>query len=191
MVRVNRELPSVIDGAFRYSDPWFRVYIESIFGERLGMLPGAVAEVEEELFARFEDPRTFRLYPGAVELFEELRRLQLGVGIVSNWSPRLEKILAGLELEGFLDFVLCSSIEGVEKPDSAIFARALERAGVSAGEALHVGDHPVKDVQGALQAGIDAVLIDHRGRHEEPAEARWTRVGGLDELRSYILRRCS
>jgi len=45
------------------------------------------------------------------------------------------------------------------KPHPAMFIRAMQQAGVTAQDTLHVGDHPVHDIQGARNAGIDAVWI--------------------------------
>ncbi len=40
---------------------------------------------------------------------------------------------------------------------------ALERLEVEAGAALHVGDHPLEDVEGAQAAGMEAVLLVRGG----------------------------
>lgn len=53
---------------------------------------------------------------------------------------------------------------GAAKPDARIFAELLERAGVGAGEVLHVGDDPHADVAGAIQAGLQAVWINRDAR---------------------------
>lgn len=188
MVRINAELPAVVDGGFRYTDPWFEAYIRRIFRDELG-LPGAeLGAVTQELFARFEDPATFHLYPGARDLLATCRAHGLVLGVISNWSARLPRVLAGLGLDGAFDFVLCSALEAMEKPDPAIFRAALERAGVPAQRALHAGDHPEKDGY-ASRLGIEAVLVDHRGRLEGRPPDGLTRVGGLPELQDHILSR--
>jgi len=190
MLRAHRELPKVLDGDFRYTVPWFQAYIRRIFHAELGLEEEALEELSAELFARFDDPRTFRLFPGTNELLDELRGRGLFLGAISNWSPRLPGILEGLGLEGRLDLVVCSAIEGVEKPDPAIFETALGRAGVRPAEALHAGDNLEKDVRGALGAGIGAVLVDHAGTRRGEPEAGVPSVGSLGELLSYILERC-
>ena len=50
----------------------------------------------------------------------------------------------------------------MEKPDPALFHRALERLGAEPADALHVGDRVELDLAGARAAGIDSVLIDRR-----------------------------
>jgi FMN phosphatase YigB (HAD superfamily) len=49
------------------------------------------------------------------------------------------------------------------KPHPSIFERALERAGVTAIEALMVGDSFKHDIEGALSAGWRAVLLKRSG----------------------------
>ena len=60
--------------------------------------------------------------------------------------------------------------------------RARRPAGVSAAEALHAGDDPVRD-GGARELGIEFVLVDHRGAHPG-ADAR--RVPDLPALGAHI-----
>lgn len=177
-------LPDRVDGAFRYSDGWFQAYISHIFVGELGLDAGEVAPITRELFDRFEDPATFRLYDGARELVAELRAEGLVVGVISNWSARLPRVLAGLELTDAFDFVLCSAIEELEKPDPAIFHRALERAGCDASTCLHAGDHPDKDAAAARAVGIRPVLVDHADALDD---GPFPRVRSLDELRRHIL----
>ena len=175
-----------LDGAYRYADAWFGAFVERIFCARLGLARSELAPLLDELFARFEDPATFRLYPGARALLETARERGLVLGVISNWSARLPRVLAGMGLEGAFDFVLCSALERMEKPEPAIFEAALERAAVQPEEALHAGDHPERDVQAALAVGLRAALVDHRGIRTSVPEGA-LHVTGLDELRTVIL----
>jgi putative hydrolase of the HAD superfamily len=49
------------------------------------------------------------------------------------------------------------------KPHPSIFEKALERANVTAGEAMMVGDSFKHDIEGALNAGWHAVLLRRSG----------------------------
>ena len=186
MVRsAHDELPRRIGSAYRYSDPWFRAYIHRIFGQNLGLPPAEVANVTEELFARFEDAATFHVYPGAIELLEHLARRGVRLGVISNWSERLPRVLEALGLTRYFEEVLCSATEGHEKPAPELFAAALARLDVRAELALHVGDHPRND-GAAAQLGIQVVLIDHAGFRPESEHQT---VGSFDELRVVLDRR--
>jgi putative hydrolase of the HAD superfamily len=46
------------------------------------------------------------------------------------------------------------------KPDPRIFEILLQRAGLRAGEAAHVGDDPEADVEGARGAGLRPVWLN-------------------------------
>jgi len=182
MRQAHRELPARIDGAFRYTDPWFAAYIQRIYHHHLGLERSCLAELSEGLFARFSDPSTFELFPGALELLDELRAAGLKIGVISNWSPRLPGLLASLGLAQRLDFVLCSAIEEAEKPDAELFLRALARAEVAPHEALHAGDDLEKDVLGARRAGVRAVLVDHADVHARLGVSRARDLAGLLDL---------
>jgi putative hydrolase of the HAD superfamily len=190
MARAHAELPARIGAAWRYDDAWFRAYMERIFCRELGLAAGALPPLARALFARFADPATFRLAPGALELLEALRRADLRVGIVSNWSTALPKLVDGLGLGALVDVVVTSALEGVEKPDPEIFARALARIGGRAETGVHAGDSYERDVLGARTAGLDAVLV---GRPDAlpPGESGGSLLvaGSLRELRELILER--
>lgn len=47
-------------------------------------------------------------------------------------------------------------MEGLRKPDPAIFLRALTKLGVKAEETLFVGDHPENDIRASRAAGLRA-----------------------------------
>lgn len=62
-------------------------------------------------------------------------------------------------LSDFFDFQISAADVQAAKPDPAMFYHAMEKAGVNQAQTLHVGDHPLHDIQGARNAGIDAVWI--------------------------------
>ncbi|MBK7642738.1 MAG: HAD-IA family hydrolase [Planctomycetes bacterium] len=187
MRKAHRELPREINGAWRYTERWFEAYIERIFTVELGLPPERLPQLSRALFARFSDPATFELFPGALELCERARARGLVVGLVSNWSQRLPGLVERLGLAARIDFVICSAIERAEKPDLEIFRMALERAGVSADEALHAGDDLDKDFHGAQRAGLRAVLVDHARARTDKAP----RVHDLRELDEWVERLCA
>jgi putative hydrolase of the HAD superfamily len=105
----------------------------------------------------------FRAYPDAAPALASLRERGLTLVCVSNWDVSLAGVLERCGLGNALDGVVTSAGVGARKPDPAIFAAALELAGCEPAEALHIGDTPGEDIEGALAAGIPALLIDRRG----------------------------
>ena len=89
-------LPQQVDGAFRYSDPWFRVYIARVFQDGL-RFEGDLEGLAEHLLATFSDARTFAAFPDASGLLERADGLRTAV--VSNWGPRLAPLMAALGIE--------------------------------------------------------------------------------------------
>ena len=84
------------------------------------------------------------------------------LSIVTNGQDDIQRgKLSHLGLGEHIRHLVISANVGYEKPDPRIFEHALELAGVSANEALVVGDRVETDVVGAKAAGIRAVWFDH------------------------------
>jgi putative hydrolase of the HAD superfamily len=133
----------------------------------------------DALYARFSDLASYRLHPDAQPTLERLRRTDLTLGLISNFEEWLERLLEALDVARFFDVTVISGIEGVEKPDPAIFRLALERAGVTAERSLYVGDNPTFDVEAARAVGMIPVLIDRRGRYADTGALRITSLEDL------------
>lgn len=117
------------------------------------------------------------LFPGVLPVLAALsQRYQLGT--ITNGNADIRR----LNLAGYLGFSVDAESLGAGKPSTLPFARALAYAGVSSNQAVHVGDHPVDDIEGALNAGWQAIWFN-------PNALPWTRVvqpsaiiQGLDAL---------
>jgi HAD superfamily hydrolase (TIGR01549 family) len=105
------------------------------------------------------------MYPDVVPTLEELRRSGYLVGLISNAHPDLRKLLTLFDLLAYFDAPIISGEVGLMKPDPKIFRRGLESLGVGPAEAVHVGDDPVVDYEGARRAGLQAILVDRQGRY--------------------------
>ena len=105
----------------------------------------------------------FHAFPDAIPALDRLRAAGLRLVVASNWDVSLHERLAETGLARRLDGAVTSAEVGRAKPDPAVFARALEIAGATADEALHVGDSRSEDVVGARNAGIEPVLVDRGG----------------------------
>jgi len=145
------DLPSTLDGNFRYSSAWFQAFNQRVLAE-CGVEEGLLEKGHLALRKYFEDPASYRVFDEVLEVLELLDEHGMQVGIVSNWSDHLPELLES--------FIITSADLKVEKPGRAIFERALFRAGVAASETVHVGDHFERDIEGALNAGLRAVWVD-------------------------------
>ena len=187
MSRAHAALPREVPGGFRYSDAWFRAFQWRIFVEDLGLERARFEPLSARLFERFESADTFVLHAGARELLAALREHGLKLGLVSNWSERLARLVEALGLASAFDFVLGSAEARLEKPERAYFEAALRHARAPASACLHAGDDLERDARGALGAGIRAVLVDHDGRLGAAERALCPVVGSLPELQDLIL----
>jgi HAD superfamily hydrolase (TIGR01509 family) len=79
--------------------------------------------------------------------------------VLSNFTANLPLIVEEVGLGATVEEVLCSAIEGLRKPDPAIFRLALDRLGVHAGEAVMIGDSLGNDIQPAKALGLTTVWL--------------------------------
>jgi putative hydrolase of the HAD superfamily len=94
---------------------------------------------------------------------EALKARGYMLAIVSNTmrtpGAMLRKILEFYGLLPCLTVATFSDECGIRKPDPEIFHLTLRAAGVPAEEAVHVGDDPTLDVQGARAAGMRVIQV--------------------------------
>ena len=124
---------------------------------------GAPEPPLSEVRAAMLDSIRFSAFPDAVPVLRELRGRGLRLVVCSNWDCSLPEVLDSCGLLELVDGVVASAAVGADKPAPLVFERALSLCGCAADEALHVGDSPRADVDGARAAGMRAVLIDRSG----------------------------
>ena len=124
-----------------------REEVAAFFAEyerRLLTAAGAVdvsLDTAERIWQRVSaTPKTMALYPDAKDVLAELSAEGLRLGVVSNIGPELDNWLDRLGIADLLPVRATSTNTGANKPWPLIFEKALEWAGVSASEAVHVGD---------------------------------------------------
>ena len=91
-------------------------------------------------------------------------------GILTNGFKVLQRQkINKYHLADHVDFTLVSEEAGYHKPDPEIFKQALNLADCALpAETLYVGDNPVTDIQGALNAGITPILMNAKSVFEPP-----------------------
>lgn len=99
------------------------------------------------------------LFPGVHEMLHQVRDMGLKIGLLSNarsdWAVR--EILEHLDLTKYFDVILTSAAVGFRKPRPEPFRHVLERLGLSAGEAVMIGNSIEADVVGARSLGIKTI----------------------------------
>lgn len=155
-------------------------------------LPGRSAPPIELFRRAFSSPGSWRIYDDVLATLHALKAAGFRLGILSNWDSRLEMLLDALGLGPHFDAVICSALEGREKPAPRIFARAAEALRLEPSQIVHVGDRVLEDYRGAREAGMHALWIDRSpdgaGADGVPAGDR---IGSISEVGERLLRRTS
>lgn len=90
------------------------------------------------------------------------------IGLITNFNdgPMQREKIRGAGLDGQFDGVYISGEIGVWKPEPGIFEHAASDLGVDPSDCVHIGNNIQSDVEGAMAAGMGAVLVeeDHRPR---------------------------
>ena len=163
MARENARTP-LADRSVQDRDTFFAEY------ERL-ILQGAGLDVSLHLAREIwqlaaQVPKELDLFDDVLPALELLKGRGVVLGVISNLRRDMDELCRQLKLDPYLDFCVTSQEAGAEKPHSPIFLAALQRAHVSAQEAVHVGDQYQADVEGARAVGIKPVLLDREGWYQ-------------------------
>jgi len=124
------------------------------------------------------------LFDDVLPTLKMLKERGLVLGLITNATRDKLAIHRKLGLEDYLDFAVTSQEAGADKPKLPIFLAALDRAGVKAFEAIHVGDQYQLDVVGASEAGINPILIDRYDLYPEVSQC--PRIHSLTELVQHL-----
>ena len=145
-----------------YSHDLFVHYTASII-EHMGGRGPRVVEAAREIYEQWASNHHFEMYDDAAPVLRALQERGLKVGIISNSHRSLDAFCEHFSLRDLIHASVSSSEHGYMKPHRSIFDAALEQAGVPASGAVMVGDSLKHDVEGALAAGMRAVLLRRSG----------------------------
>jgi putative hydrolase of the HAD superfamily len=173
--------PLAFPGAAREQIPalefgWWKRVVRDTFAPYGGV--EREDELFPELFDLFRTDQAWQLEPDAVGLLAELRQRGRRLGMITNYDSRVRDVLVSLGIARFFDDVIVSSEAREAKPGKEIFLEGCSRLRTDPRMALHIGDDPREDYEGAKAAGLNAILYDPKGVHAEKA----VRVGRLVEV---------
>ncbi|MDP6064355.1 MAG: HAD family hydrolase [SAR202 cluster bacterium] len=129
-------------------------------------------------------PHTLAPFDDVVPAMEQLRERGLTVGLITNMDGKGSDIVDDLGLSDQIYLAVTSGEAGAAKPSAAIFLAALARAGTEPDEAIHVGDQPSSDIEGALGVGMGAILLDRDCNH--PGYTACPRIESLVDLAALV-----
>jgi HAD superfamily hydrolase (TIGR01662 family) len=141
-----------------YDPDLFIAYTRHIIEQMGGHGPGVDA-CAREIYEEWAACQHFELYDEVPSVLRTLAASGIRIGLISNTQRCLTSFQSHFELQGLIAAAVSSFEHGRMKPHPSIFHAALDRVGVSAGEAMMVGDSLRHDIEGALRAGMRAVLV--------------------------------
>ncbi len=151
-----------------YDAEMFVKYTRHII-ERMGGGGARIDDCAREMYAEWAACQHFELYDEVPAALGTLAEAGIRIGLISNSHRCLASFQSHFDLQGLITATVSSSEHGLMKPHPSIFAAALQLVDVPAEAAMMVGDSVRQDVEGALDAGLRAVLL-HRGDGEHPRE---------------------
>lgn len=123
------------------------------------------------------------LFDGAIEVLEYLKpKYKLHI-ITNGFAHVQEKKINNASLGGYFTTITNSELAGVKKPNSIIFDYAVNLAQSSKENSIMIGDDFDADVNGALNAGLDAIFFNVKNI-ETPEN--YKQINHLLELKKYL-----
>ena len=125
---------------------------------------------------------------GAHELMDYLRQKGYRMHLCSNGFHEVQyKKLDACGMRNYFDTIILSEDAGANKPMKPYFDYALKVSGASRETTLMIGDNLSSDILGALNAGIDAMLVNRWSIEAKniPTNVTFT-VGSLREIKNIL-----
>ena len=114
-----------------------------------------------------------RLNEDALTALKGLRSRVHKIGLISNTGrtpgEALRRLLESYGVLQFFDATVFSDEVRSRKPDRKIFEETANRLSTNLTNMVHIGDNPEADIWGAKQAGMRALLFEHK----MPDISRW------------------
>jgi putative hydrolase of the HAD superfamily len=151
-----------------YSAEIFVKYTKHII-EQMGGRGARLDACAREIYDAWAACRHFELYEDVAPTLRRIAEAGVQIGLISNSHRCLASFQAHFELQGLIAAAISSPDHGFMKPHPSIFRAALRLMDVPAAESVMVGDSVRQDIEGALNAGLRAVLL-RRGDTPHPRE---------------------
>ncbi len=144
--------------------------------EQMGGKGDAVDRCAREIYAEWAGNHHFELYDDVRLALADLSSAGMRIGLISNSHRCLASFQEHFELRPFVSGAVSSSDHGLMKPHVSIFQAAMHLLDVEPAESVMVGDSVRQDVEGALRAGMRAVLL-HRSDEPHPKASELAAIG--------------
>lgn len=123
------------------------------------------------------------LFDGAIEVLEYLKpKYKLHI-ITNGFAKVQDKKINNAALSDYFTTITNSELAGVKKPNSIIFDYAIKVSNASKESSVMIGDCLDADINGALNAGLDAIFFNEK-KIETPVNIK--QINHLLELKKYL-----
>jgi putative hydrolase of the HAD superfamily len=107
-------------------------------------------------------PYRKNLFPYTTEILDYLKNKGYQLHLITNGFDSIQyNKLQSSNLQGYFVEVITSEASKSLKPNRAIFEYALNKAAAQKEESIMLGDNLDADIQGAMDAGLDTVFVNH------------------------------
>lgn len=107
-------------------------------------------------------PHKKSLFPHTIEILEYLTQKDYKLHVITNGFEKIQWMkLENATISKYFTHIITSELACSLKPHKAIFDFATQRANCSYQESIMVGDNLDADISGAMNAGMDAIFVNH------------------------------
>jgi HAD superfamily hydrolase (TIGR01549 family) len=102
-----------------------------------------------------------------VEVLEYLKSKKIKLGLISNTTPTITRVLEKFDLGKYFDAVMLSYEEGILKTDPEMFKGLMKKLKIkSTSDVIMIGDSLPTDIIGSRNAGIRSILLDRMNKRD-------------------------
>ena len=102
------------------------------------------------------------MFPHAYEILDYLKNKDYQIHLITNGFEKTQwSKIRNSKIDHFFTHVITSEASNSIKPEKEIFDFAMNRSGASLHESIMIGDNLDADIQGAMNAGMDNVFVNH------------------------------
>ena len=126
--------------------------------QSVGVDEGLSIEIAGQIKTRYLDITQWHLYDDTIPCLEKTINLGYNNIIVSNHVPELPDLVTGLGIDRYFRQIYSSANLEYEKPNIRMYKTVLDNLEDN-GDVTMIGDNYIADVEGAINAGIKAILV--------------------------------
>ncbi|MBK8710993.1 MAG: noncanonical pyrimidine nucleotidase, YjjG family [Niastella sp.] len=107
-------------------------------------------------------PHQKAVFPYTFEILDYLAEKNYTLHLITNGFEKTQwKKLQNSSLDKYFTAVITSEASNSLKPKKEIFEYALAKANANLPQSIMIGDNQDADIQGAINAGMDSVFVNH------------------------------